>query len=100
MGIDREKLYGIIGQCMFIFGMIGFAMTFTEVQVLNATYHIGNTTISFQGFPWDTKQIGGVCLIRGGLSSPNCSFPNYKYLLEFSIVSSMIGFAGWKYFRS
>src|ERR1022692_2353065 len=96
--INNEKLLCAIGLCMFIFGFIGFLMTFTEVQVLNSVYQIGNKTISFQGFPWDTKEIGGVCLIRGNLVSPSCAFPNYKYLLEFCLISSMAGLVMWRYF--
>ena len=97
-----NKLKSVFGLAVFVFSITLFAITFTEVQFLNATYHIGNTTVSFQGFPWDTKQLAGFCLIRtaaDGQYGPDCAFPNYKYLVEGSFVLAFIGYVVWRYYR-
>ena len=69
------------------------------MKVYNGTTLVSNTTISFLGFPWDTKQFSGVCLIRGGYQFPNCVFPNYKYVIWITFLLAFIGLIMWRAFK-
>jgi hypothetical protein len=96
-GHGRRDLLRAASLALFVFGLIGSAVIFTDVQVMNGIYHFGNVTYSARGFPWWTERVTEQLCFVGG-PDDNCGFINYSQALGMALGASFIGFFSWQYF--
>jgi hypothetical protein len=95
-GLGRANLLRAVSLALFVFGFVGSTMIFTDVQVMNSIYHVGNVVYSARGFPWWTERVTEQLCFVGG-PDDNCGFINYGQALGMALGASFIGFFFWQY---
>jgi hypothetical protein len=91
---ERLDLAPSLGLTLLLFGLLIASVVFFEVQVLNGVYHLGHTTVYFEGFPYGTQEVlGSSCLAGSNIYS--CSLFNYDQLLFLSGGGAFVGLLLW-----
>ncbi|MDA4121366.1 MAG: hypothetical protein OK404_03040 [Thaumarchaeota archaeon] len=95
-GLGRINLLRAVSLALFVFGLAGSVIIFTDVQVMNGIYHVGNVAYSARGFPWWTERVTEqLCFVPG--PNDNCGFINYGQALGLGLAASSIGFFLWEF---
>ncbi len=79
--------------------MVVATLIFTEVQFLNAIYHVGAVVFRFDGYPsWGERLTAQTCF--AGAQGDNCGFLNYAQGLAISLTASFAGFLLWRLYST